>query len=187
MLTSAIGPKTSCSDTAFRRNRSRGLTLVELLVVLAIIAMAASVVVLNAPPPARAVDDASEKLAARIDFAAAYSVTAGVTLGLEYSESGYRFLTYRRGEWSELTDPEFAAQSFPADIAVAFAEEAPAKKNERDEQREEDEDKPNPAIRFTPTGETTPLEVRFQSARGSAIVVLDNVGKVRISKDKNDG
>lgn len=188
MPTSGTGRRKSSNLHAFRRARQRGVTLVELLVVLAIIAMIASVVVLNAPPPVSDVERASEKLAARIDFAATEAITAGVTIGLETSEAGYRFLKFDRGEWREMTGPRFRPHAFPADFAVEFDVKEAAKKNEPEEKRtEKDEEKrPDPAIRFSPTGETTPFAATFKERRGTAIVSLNAVGEVTVSTGDDD-
>lgn len=181
MPISVIGPKTTNNTKASRRARQRGVTLVELLVVLAIIAMVASVVVLNAPPPKSDVQDASEMLAARVDFAAAEAVTAGVTIGLDVTSGGYRFLKYDRGEWTEITDSKFRPYTFPEGFAIEFVVEEAAKKNKKDERSEGDEKRPEPAIRFSPTGETTPFQAVFRGRRGAAVVALDGVGEVTIS------
>lgn len=184
MLISATGRK---SNSASRQIAcERGVTLVELLVVLAIIAMIASVVVISAPPPRSSVQNESEKLAARVDYAAGRAITAGETIGLEISESGYRFLKYDRGQWSEMTFPQFSAQQFPNDLAIEVKVEEIAKRNEPQERNREKNEKPEPEIRFTPTGETTPFSVTFKTQRQNVSVSLDEAGAVSVKAGDQD-
>ncbi len=184
MLISATGQKSN--STPRIRVYERGVTLVELLVVLAIIAMIASVVVLSAPPPVSNAQRESEKLAARIDYATGEAVTSGESLGLEISDGGYRFLKYSRGEWKALSSAQFVEQRFPDDLTVEVKLEDQAKRNEPRERKTGDEEKPQPEIRFAPTGETTPFSVIFRSQRQNAGVSLDGAGSVSVSMDDDD-
>ncbi|WP_425408603.1 type II secretion system minor pseudopilin GspH [Hyphococcus sp.] len=179
MLILATGRKNS-SDFQQRR-RQQGVTLVELLVVLAIIAMIASVVVLNAPPARSDIDRASEVLAARTAFAADEAITAGITVGLSVTESGFRFLQYDDGEWSETSKPQLRPYTFSANYAVSFDAQETAAQNERSESPRDEERRPEPEIRFTPTGETTPFTMTFRSRRGTAAVSLNDAGEVKLS------
>ena len=70
-----------------RRSAQRGFSLVEILIVLALAAMVAGVVVINAPPGRSDVRRAAERLAARFDFAAQDAITKGALIGVRLGEA----------------------------------------------------------------------------------------------------
>jgi general secretion pathway protein H len=162
--------------------RQRGVTLVELLVVLMIIAMIASVVILSAPPARGDARLEGDRFAARVDYAASKAVTAGVLIGLEASDGGYRFYEYARGVWSPAADAKLGAETFSADLAVEMAVSEPAKRNEPADPRPRDDDDPAPNVFFAPTGETTPFAAMFRSRSDTIAVALDAAGKVQVSE-----
>lgn len=163
--------------------RQRGVTLVELLVVLAMIAMLAGVVVLNAPPVAGEAQREAERFAARIDLAAQTAITSGAVLGVELRNDGYRFLQFQRGAWAQASADDFKAGAFSADVAVAFSFYEPAKSNEPEDVRDDEEVALAPDVVFSPTGETTPVVVSFATPRAAVAVTLNNVGVVRVGDD----
>ncbi len=183
MLISAIGRKSNRRSTCARE---RGVTLVELLVVLAIIAMIAGVVVLNAPPVQNDARRAGEQLAARLELAAEHAITAGTIIGFEPSDSGYRFLEYDRGGWRTISSKRFSDFSYPAGLAVELTFEEAVRKNEPERRQTKEDDKPNPRVWFYPTGETTPLSITFRAQRESLKVTLDDAGQAQISRGDND-
>ncbi len=179
MLTLATGRRNNAAIPG--RAGERGVTLVELLVVLAIIALIASVVVLNAPPPASDATRASERLAARIDFAAGRAVTAGVTLGLHFDEAGYRFVEYERGVWRPASSAQLPAEALPAGIAFEAIVEDAAIKNAPERAGDEKDENAPPPVRFTPTGESTPFVATFRAQRTAARVSLDGAGGLTLT------
>ncbi|MAW81203.1 MAG: type II secretion system protein GspH [Parvularcula sp.] len=164
-----------------RRQAQRGLSLVELLVVMALAAMVAGVVVINAPPGRTDARRAAEALAARLDFAAQDAVTRGAVLGMRLDDEGYAFFRYQRGEWKPETTAQMKADSFPPEFSVDVSREAPAKRNEPEEKRRETETVIRPDLRFMPTGETTPVTVMLQDRREIWRVTLDGAGHVEVS------
>lgn len=188
MRISAIGRMTTDRHIASRLSRrqgQRGFSLVEILIVLALAAMVAGVVVINAPPGRSDVRRAAERLAARLDFAAQDAITKGALIGVRLGEDGYAFYRYDRGEWKENAEPRLTAENFPADFSVAVTREEPAKKNEpedtrRRERRDDDEKIIRPDLRFLPTGESTPVTVVFQDRREVWRVTLDGAGHVDV-------
>lgn len=172
----------SATGQATRRGaRQRGVTLVELLVVLMIVAMIASVVVLSAPPARSDARLEGDRFAARVDYAASKAVTAGALIGLEAGEGGYRFYDYARGVWTPAADAMLGAETFSAGLAVEVAVFEPARRNEPADPRRKEEDTPKPNVFFTPTGETTPFSAMFRSRSESVSVALDAAGKVQVS------
>ncbi|WP_428409170.1 type II secretion system minor pseudopilin GspH [Hyphococcus sp.] len=172
---------TGCNHNAVRRQR--GFSLVELLVVMALAAMVAGIVVINAPPGRSDVRRTAERLAARLDFAAQEAVTSGALVGLRLDEEGYAFFDYQRGEWKPATSERLKTERFPAEFSVAVTRDAAAKKNEPEEKQTENETIIRPELRFLPTGETTPVTVVFQDRREIWRITLDGAGKVEVSDD----
>ncbi len=164
------------------RKTQRGVSLVEILVVLMIAAMVAGVVVMSMPPLRSEARDESERFAARLSRAADEAVTGGEMLGLKVAEDGYSFYRYERGEWKSLDSDFKTAGTFPPDLAVELTFDDAAKKNQESETEKDTEETPLPGVMFAPTGETTPFEIAFQEARARVSVVLDGAGKVEVRR-----
>ncbi len=94
-----------------------GFTLVEMLVVMTIIALASALVVFTLPPASdTALRDSGERLAAQIQVAADRAVLSGNATGMQISSSAYRMLRRTLTGWQ--SDPFFeAAQVDLADTA----------------------------------------------------------------------
>lgn len=165
------------------RKNQRGVSLVEILVVLMIAAMVAGVVVMSAPPLRSDARDESERFAARLAMAAEQAVTKGETVGLTIAEDGYRFYRYSRGEWRAFEGSFADRGAFPPDLAVEFKRDESAEKNMPSETKKETEESPQPDIFFSPTGETTPFEVAFQERGLRVSVVLNGAGAVEVKTD----
>lgn len=189
MLISATGRMIDASVIESRTQR--GVTLVEILIVLMIAALVAGVVVLNAPPSRSDAWKTAEKFAAYLDHMAQDAVTTGALTGMRVSDSGYEIYRYHRGAWGMVNTQQQNPGIFPSDFAVEIILEDAAKKNEREMRsrersaREETSEAPRPNVTFTPTGQTTPLEVVFHDRQESIRVRLDGAGNVELSRDEN--
>ena len=157
---------------------ARGFTFVELLVVMLITAMAASIVVLNMPPPVGKVRTEADRFAARLAMASEQAIMTGTMIGLELEPSGYEFFEYDRGGWRPLDADVLGGALFPPDVAVDFELPEPARRNEEPREERRDEEVPTPNVFFSPTGETTALEISFQSRRALLALSLDNTGNL---------
>lgn len=169
----------------------RGLTLIELLIVMLVVAMAAGVVAFNMPPSTSEARKEAERFAARLSVAGEQAIMSGSVIGMELEADGYRFYRYDRGEWRDLAlgpqaSRQLGAGRFPPDIAVDFTVLEPARRNEDEQQRraaaererraQDDETIATPNVFFSPTGETTALTISFKSRRAALTVSLDNTG-----------
>ena len=109
--------------TAKARARARpdanGFTLVELMVVLAILALAATAVVLTIPGEERSVRSEADRLAARLAGARDVAVIEGRSVSVNFAPSGYGFERRIGGEWQPLPGRAFAQRNWPADIRFA--------------------------------------------------------------------
>lgn len=99
-----------------RKARTGGFTLVELMVVLAIMALAATAVVLTIPGEERTVRSEADRLAARLAAARDVAVIEGRSVAVNFAPSGYGFERRIAGEWQLLPGRAFAQRNWPADV-----------------------------------------------------------------------
>jgi len=164
-------------DIQGRRSEQRGVTLVEVLLALAIVGLAASVVVLNSPPSDRQVRREAERFAARLAAAQDEALLSGRPVGLDPAAGGYRFLRYADDEWTLMTGRVLGTWRLREDVlfSIAGESELPLAENDRVLNRsnrriggqpdDNEKDRATPAILFTPTGTPTPLTASFTGSR----------------------
>jgi general secretion pathway protein H len=93
----------SVKRAAFWPLTHQGFTLLELMVVLVIIAVSASLALLALPPTNRnALDQDSAQLAALLDAARSYAAAVQAPVRLETTPEGYQFVGIVRGSWQVL-------------------------------------------------------------------------------------
>lgn len=173
------------------RDRQLGLTLVELLVVIVILALASSVVLLSAPPLRPAVRDDAERFAARVQLAFDEMVASGRILRVRIDASGYEIETFQDGDWATLAgNRTFLRRAFDKRTTIAPEIEDAANANARAlgvEKEEDDvadeEDKGAFFAPLDPLGAQVPFVVRFTSADGAWIVSVDDGAKVTVRED----
>ncbi|WP_411820279.1 GspH/FimT family pseudopilin [Hyphococcus formosus] len=162
---------------AFDPNRQRGVTLVELLVVLVILAMVAGVVILTTPPPVSDLRNNAERFAAKLNHAAGTAITAGIPIALEIDATGYRFRQYENGAWMAVSEPGLHDIELDSETSLQILSENTAN-------REAQSDLSEPEIRtliFSPTGETMPMSVGIRRGRDIIYVTMDDFGKVEVN------
>lgn len=92
---------------SLRRSAQQGFTLVELMVVIAIIGFASAAVMLAIPDPrGRLVDDA-DRFAVRLAAARDHAVIAAQPVAVWVSPTAYGFETREAGQWREGADAPF--------------------------------------------------------------------------------
>ena len=99
-----------------RCRATEGFTLVELMVVLAILALAATAVVLTIPGEERGVRSEADRLAARLAGARDVAVIEGRSVAVNFAPSGYGFERRIAGEWQPLPGRAFVRRDWPADV-----------------------------------------------------------------------
>ncbi len=97
----------------------RGFTLVELMVVLAIMALAATAVVLTIPGEERGVRSEADRLAARLAGARDIAVIESRSVAVNFAPSGYGFERRVSGEWQPLPGRAFAQRNWPGGVRFA--------------------------------------------------------------------
>ena len=89
------------------RKDERGFTLVELMVVLVVLAVASAAVIMTMPPRDGGVQAAAVRFAARTAAARDQAVMTGRPTGVWLSPSGYGFEQQRDGRWQPITSGTF--------------------------------------------------------------------------------
>ncbi|MFN3960117.1 MAG: prepilin-type N-terminal cleavage/methylation domain-containing protein [Parvularculaceae bacterium] len=165
----------------------RGLTLVELLVVLVILGLASSLVLLNAPPSRAVVERDALRLAASVRIALDEMVTTGAAYRLVLDPAGYGFERFSGGEWTaDGIDRAFQRTEFDRGVVAsiefndaAFAN-ARALGGEAPPEAEDDEPK---VIRLDPIGASATFTVRLSSSKGAYRVELGSDGDLSVKPD----
>lgn len=155
MRTSATGRRSDAGD-----KRGAGFTLVELMVVMAIVALAAAAVTLAFPGRDRALDDA-ERFAARADAAATYAVLAQRPVRLSVDGQGYRFEERAAAAWRPARDRHLAARRWEASALV---------------------DGGRGSTVFDPAGGADPLQVTLVDGATRAAVEVGADGRAHVAR-----
>ena len=101
------------------RPGANGFTLVELMIVLAIMALAATAVVLTIPGEERTVRSEADRLTARLAAARDIAVIEGRSVAVNFAPSGYGFERRISGEWQPLPGRAFEQRNWPGDVRFA--------------------------------------------------------------------
>lgn len=101
------------------RGHEAGFTLVELMVVIAILAVAAGAVVLTMRPPADAARAEASQLAGKLAALRDRAVTENRPFGARLRPDGYAFETYRNRAWTEFAEDPLDHTALPADVRAA--------------------------------------------------------------------
>ncbi|WP_271166442.1 GspH/FimT family pseudopilin [Brevundimonas intermedia] len=151
--------RTSATGRASIRRRRSGFTLVELMVTITVIGLAAGAVVLSMPDPRPAVGLEAEQFAARLSRAREEAILTNRPVAAEADASGYGFASFDGATWTPLTGV-FVARTWGEGVT------APA-----DPIR----------IVFDPTGIADPAQVRLTRDNQSRTVAVDGAGEVLIN------
>ncbi|MDX1551593.1 MAG: type II secretion system minor pseudopilin GspH [Marinobacter sp.] len=145
------------------RARQSGFTLIEILVVLVVVGLLASLAVMTMGGSSRdrEMENEVRELYLLMQTASEQAVLNNTELGLILDDEGYRFVAWedRSGEWKEPGEPMFRLRGFPEWITVTeyIENDTPRLASEGDRLR--------PDVVFFSSGETTPFELEFTLGR----------------------
>ncbi|MDP3368376.1 MAG: GspH/FimT family pseudopilin [Brevundimonas sp.] len=137
-----------------------GFTLVELLMVVAILGLATGAVVLAVPDPRPAVGAEAERFAARLSRARDEAVLSNRPVAVEVTPTGYAFTVFDGRAWSALSDGPFGPEIWQAGTAVSPAEGA--------------------RFVFDPTGVTEPATFTLNREGKGRTITIDGAGEVSL-------
>ena len=180
-----------------RRQRS-GFTLIELLVVVVIIGIVSAVVVLSLGllGDDRALTDEARRLRSLVELAEDEALMQGREFGLEFMQSGYRFVEYDplQNRWSEIIgddllrarelDEGMAFELYLEDRPVELSLQ-PAMIQEEDDSANDDENDYAPHVLIMSSGDVTPFDVTIarDTDRAEVLLAMNDAGRLEIRTD----
>lgn len=145
------------------RRRSRGFTLIEILVVLVVVSLlvALATLTLGGSSVRRDLDNEVEQFFLLMQTVSEQAVLNNTEFGLVIEDDQYRFLAYdqQSGTWKASSERLFRPRPVPEWMVVTdyTADEAPRLASDDDELR--------PDLVLFSSGETTPFELEFSLVR----------------------
>ena len=164
--------------------RSRGFTLLEVLVVVIIIGIVISFAVLSINSDDKTLEEESRRLQALINFTEQEAVLQGEELALQFKDNGYEFLVFDGEKWQSITDDEILRpRTMPDNLAVDYEPEG-----QKLTLKGKDEEDTPPRIYFLSSGEMTPFRLTLHR-RGELdgyVLTGDARGKTELTGVNND-
>lgn len=151
--------------SAIGAKRSAGFTLVELLIVLAILAAAATSVVLTLPDAQGALRSQAERFAARLQHAEQEAILTNRRIAVRVDAKGYGFRVQRAGAWQPLEAPGLESSAWEEQVTPVFTQESAL------------------SARFDPAGLAEPMRLVLALDDARLVVILEASGKVRIENE----
>jgi general secretion pathway protein H len=151
---------TSATGRPDRRVDRAGFTLVELLMTVAIIGLAAGAVVLSVPDPRPSVAEDAERFAARLSRAREEAVLSNRPVAVETTAAGYGFSSFDGADWRALDEGPFGSERWSDGVSVSPA--GPTR------------------VVFDPTGVAEPATVTLSRDGRASRVEVDGAGEVTI-------
>jgi general secretion pathway protein H len=144
----------------------RGFTLIEILIVVAIIGIAGSVIVLSGRSgPKRVLEAEADRLLQILSVARDEAEVTGQPLALSFSPQGYSFQRRERnGRWQPVADDLLRARQWP--VAVTSVRLEP--------------DTLGNQLRFEPGGRALPFSLRIDALEQQVGIAGDALGRYRL-------
>lgn len=164
-----------------RRLHARGFTLLEIVVVLAVVGIMIGTAMLYIQPPSaeKIRQQAAEELWAVSRAARDEAIMLRRVLGIHLDEDGYRLQVRRGRDWSSPPDdPIYRMRSLPVGLEIRINETASGMTSfaldESDEER-------LPQLLFLPNGEVSPFEIAVVDQNGGGTrVFTDEYNEIRL-------
>jgi general secretion pathway protein H len=140
----------------------QGFTLVELLMTVAILGLAAGAVVLSMPDPRPGVGDEAERFAARLIAARDEAVLANRPVAVEVTAKGYALSAFDGATWSPLAEGPLRGEAW-LEGSIMKTDPDPAR------------------IVFDPTGAADAATVTLARDGRALTIVVDGAGQVTVN------
>lgn len=172
---------------------ARGVSLIELLVVLVILSLAASAVILNAPPRRPESRLEAEAFAARIGTSLEGAVLRSERRRLLLSEGRYLLQEYGSEEWRTLyswpTIKQGQSVGFDSILTGSAASNLEALNGGLDDRFSngvdvDDDEEEWVVLHLDPLGLSSQLEATFSDARDRWTVILGQDGEIIVTQEK---
>jgi general secretion pathway protein H len=138
--------------------RSRGFTLLEVLVVVIIIGVVISFAVLSINSDDKTLEEEARRLQALIGLAGQEAILQSKELALQFDEDGYEFLAFDGEKWQPVTDDQILRpRKLPDTVAVDYEPEG-----QKLTLKGMDEEAKPPRIYFLSSGEMTPFRLTLR-------------------------
>ncbi len=102
-----------------------GFTLVELMVVLLVIGLMASVVIFSFPSGNSALQEDAQRFAARTAALRDNAILQSRPMAVQVTPSGYSFLERRKGSWLVIEDKPFVSTDWSSGVRAKTGENGP--------------------------------------------------------------
>ncbi|WP_158238341.1 MULTISPECIES: GspH/FimT family pseudopilin [Luteimonas] len=151
------------SGQASRPLRGRGFTLLEVLVVVAIMGMAATAVMLTLPDDDATLYRQADDFGRRLQHARDEAILGGRTIQVSVDAAGYRFSRRDFGQWLPFDEGPFGATAWDAGVEAALPPR-----------------QPRLGFRFGPTGDGDAQTLRLVRGDARVDISVEPAGSVRI-------
>lgn len=158
-------------------HQDAGLSLIEILVGISILAIVAFAVTLSMQPGKPPLDEEADRLAVALHRASAEAVATGYPVGLRMTQGGggYAFARHVDGSWRAMPDAGGpAGRMLPEGMRIDLEGDAAP----QTEDRPRDGAPPVPAVWFDPAGLTEPFRLRLASSEGRVELAWTTDGTV---------
>ena len=165
--------------------RSKGFTLVEILVVIVIMAVVISITVLSVSSTGRdsQLDEESRRIEGLVGLLHERALLEGRDFGLRIEPAAYEFVVYdtRRDRWMMLDqEREFRHRDLPKGITFQLQLDSQTVVIKPIDKNLSSGDLPNPQVAIAASGEGTPFRLTLQrdATQAKASVDGDSLGKI---------
>lgn len=110
-------PKVQLADKSVR-----GFTLIELMLVIAILGLASMFVLLTSPAraPGNTAEDSARLFLMQMKHVREQAILRNYVYGIAFVDDGYTFYRWRQGAWQELVAPPLTATQIPDTVEFEF-------------------------------------------------------------------
>ena len=171
--------------------RSKGFTLVEILVVIVIMAVVISITVLSVSSTGRdsQLDEESRRIEGLVGLLHERALLEGRDFGLRIEPAAYEFVVYdpRRDRWMRLDqEREFRHRDLPKGITFQLQLDSQTVVIKPIDKNLSSGDLPNPQVAIAASGEGTPFRLTLQRDATQAKASVDGDALGKISRENSN-